>query len=168
MRRGSCHHLGCVDAVVSSLPFPQPSHSRRARFLSLSSLALPLPISTPRVVAHSGGDGGGVGRPRRHGSQMVGGAGSCLLLLACPFPPLASLLQISTPRTGSPFPPREQLLMAVVGVPSWCHLVLPPVVHPASSSVGIGGCRLVYCQLGRGCNAAGGSYHVVIPLPWAP
>jgi hypothetical protein len=157
VRRGSCHHLGCVDAVISSLPSPQPCRSRRARFLSLSSLALPLPVSTPRVVAHGGGgDGGGVGRPRRHGSQMVGGAGSCPSLLACPFPPLASLLPISTPRavarsggwrlvlsfhrrsaprTGSPFPPREQLLPAVVGGPvvvSSRPAVRRPVVHPVS------------------------------------
>jgi hypothetical protein len=93
---------------------------------------------------------------------------SLLLLLVCPFPPLATLFPVSS---------HEQLLTAVVG------LHHPTMIHPANSGeqwqrgslflplilvvlpvstlragsqwwCGHRGCHLVFCQLGS-CNVAG-------------
>jgi hypothetical protein len=96
--------------------------------LSSSSLALLLPVSTPRAVARSGGSwgccgGGGAGRPcpclpHRRGCHTVGGAGSCPLFCCRPPPHCCCRCLCAC---FLPWPhcslssPRKQLLVAVVG-----------------------------------------------------
>jgi hypothetical protein len=175
-----CHRPGCVNAVVSSsscpLPLPivpgppvpyfHPANSCSRRRLGVLVLVLP----SSSWSSHSWGCWVVARR-----SVVV--SLPLLLLLVCPFPPLATLLPVSTPRAlahsgGWPSssyhdPPRKQWRAAAVGVVvSPAHSRRAPRFHPASRRsqrwCGRRGCHLVFRQLGS-CNVAGKFLHCGYP-----
>jgi hypothetical protein len=183
--RESCHSPVCVD---SSSLFPRACRPGHACYLSLSSLASLLPISTPRAVARSGGWGcsGGGGHPHPRlphccGHRIVGVLGharrsvvvlphSCYRRWLCPFPLLA-LLPVLTPRAaarsgGWPSsscpstrdPPCEQWRAAAVGS---LFLPLVLVVLPISTPRAVARGGDWGCRRGRGVSS---SLLFVVPL----